>query len=280
MALTNNSIQTIYASSEYGFEPSEPVVEPLTKKARHDLLQSEREHFNARTCKDIPENWPKHGDGGHITHVYRVICNAPPGKDCIFPPDADQALSQLRNINFTDPNNKLQVLLHVDKASDPRFHNGSMACRPFLSTTLSLPLTFIPGWGNDGLAYDKESEPPPEPDYARIDLFALWEAGLFDPSNFADLSTRANWQDFLQPFSRLGPFENEWLMHQKKWNLNVNEASINSSHLMEWVIGPRGDWWCGYAVLVDSSDAILENQTSNAGFQFGTELKQYYSKYQ
>ena len=98
-------------------------------------------------------------------------------------------------------------------------------------------------------------EPPPVK-RVKLDLMALWNDGLFTEDSFADLSTHASFEAYFKSVrDELTDLQNT------NTAFSVSEIRAASNGLSEILLGPRGDWWVPYAVLVDPLGKLAECQT-------------------
>ena len=137
-------------------------------------IDSDREAFQKKFNKSLPNWWPRLPNGKMVTHVYRSLA-VEDGGDIRHPREFIRSpirhkLVQNKLVDFTDIDIKKQAIRHV---------NGRYDERLFVSTSLDL----------NSLCWFGTRKRGSNPEYVRIDLLALWEDGLFTETSFADVST-------------------------------------------------------------------------------------------
>ena len=150
-------------------------------------------------------------------------------------------------VDFRDIILKMQALIQLDAA------HGDLG--PYLRTSLDLEAVLVLGrrmkrWG---VCSDTQ--------YVRLDLLAMWEAGLFKEGSFADISDGNNFNNLF------GVVGDTSIGTPRDLRDFVIDSDINyigcldsSSENRLVLLGIRGNWWVDYAVLITEADRVMFHQ--------------------
>ena len=99
-------------------------------------------------------------------------------------------------LNFADDDVKWRLLRQLEAASESRTAPRSQC--PLLSAHITLE-DCVQLAASHGLTGIDPGYKPTTPKYVRFDLFAMFQAGLFGPDSFIDLSTSMKWSTSFPP---------------------------------------------------------------------------------
>ena len=139
-------------------------------------LYSDRDAFQTKFEKSLPEWWPRFPSGEIARYVYHAL-DVDHGRDVQYPSNMQwtsrkeyaKAIRQ-KLVDFT--------AIDIKKEAIRQLSGISYDEQLFVSTSL----------GMGALSWYKQTGRS-KPQSVRIDLLALWEDGLFTETSFADVST-------------------------------------------------------------------------------------------
>ena len=122
------------APNAHGYEPQKAPKTMIGVKKLHIQLNSasDSDAFRLKFGQELPKWWPRHADGHHWTHLWRLI-DDDWGTDIAFPqllPPLSDKVKENTKVDFQDADVKRQVIRHIDKCSEGKTYD-----RPFLSTS-------------------------------------------------------------------------------------------------------------------------------------------------
>ena len=225
---------------------------------RHEVrsnLYSDRDAFQTKFEKSLPEWWPRFPSGEIARYVYHAL-DVDHGRDVQYPSNMqwtsrEEYATAIRHrlVDFTAIDIKKEAIRQLGGGIYPYDQR-------FVSTSLGMRAL---GW------YKQASRSKPQS--VRIDLLALWEDGLFTETSFVDVSTK---QKFAVYF--LGD-ENTLRGSNLDLPLSIEESQRVCAGNFEVLIGIRGSWWPPYAVLINENGEVMENQVGGwKNIRFGDTL--------
>ena len=243
----------------YGYEPQyDPIRQPKKQQIQDNRLEEECLFFR-RYNRPLPKWWPTHRDGKAKTHLYRLIDHEG-GTDNVPPPRIQKGMRHIlrpeQKVDFSHQLVKEQAIKQIDEISEDDYGE-----RPLLSFSVDLEELFA--LGSRHVQYWEARGRTVAEVYVRLDLFALWDAGLFTKTSFADISTEAKFDAYF-----LGAFGNHRLA---TLGIDYDRRRAASCRLHDFLIGTRRRWWPQYCVIITRGDAAAACQL--AGIKLATVLR-------
>ena len=219
----------------------------IEKKVQAFNELKDAESFMKKYNQPLPPWWPMMPYGTIVTHLYRLLDELD-GSDIQHPLGIHLAIrNKLREnepVDFRDIDLEKETLMQVHVVHDD--------LGPYVRTSLDLEAVLELGrrrkrWGAS-----------PDNHYLRLDVLAMGEVGLFKEGSFADISDVNKFNIFFgiggdTPFGII----RDWVVDG---DIDVMGCSHSSYENRLVLIGIRGDWWVGYAVLITEDDRVKFDQ--------------------
>lgn len=254
--------------STYGYEPTRQLNKKQVKqKVIRGNTRRENDDARNRFGVTLPEWWPLHPDGSHMTHLWVASEQV----SDIFSPKC--AMSQLDCGDFSKREMKFAALLHISGAI--RFGDKDRRQEPILPTTADFQCLLDSSSRTNH--YIDQCRAMRQPIwFARLDLIAMWQNGELTGQSFADLSTTTRIDDFFRALPASAVVTYETFEREYGW------CRRTSARSKEILIVTRGDSLVKYATLVDEEDRLLANQVGgfNGNTKYGVAVAHFWATQQ